>query len=106
MILVGLGVIAYTVATRIADRGGQQTAAPAPLPAPAQSPAGVSAQLRPFGDVRVEVPKGTALGPAAFEGDRVIIQLRIPGGGTRLLVVDLATGRKLGTIDLVPSEKE
>lgn len=67
---------------------GARTADQAPAPA-------VS-----FGDVRVAIPPG-AMAQGVTTGDnRLVVRLRLPDGRTALLMLDPATGRKLGLITL------
>lgn len=122
LILVGLGVIAYTVATRLAgaDKEEAPTAAVSVpqssspvLPAPSATvPSGTAAPgaigvpntltiPRPggFGTVTIPMPKGGRLGPAEVDGGRLVLQVRLPGGHLQVMIVDLATGKLLGTLN-------
>ncbi|MBO6562008.1 MAG: hypothetical protein JJ959_15790 [Nisaea sp.] len=101
MIFAGLGVIAYTIATRLAGSGGTETAdVPAAVsPSPASSRQAVAA---PFGTVQIEIPQGSRLGAAEFDSGRMILQMNMPNRKIRLLVFDLATGKQLGTFELAP----
>ncbi|WP_420406007.1 hypothetical protein [Nisaea sp.] len=101
MIFAGLGVIAYTIATRLAGGGNtvtteapaKEVVAPAPVPRPVATP---------FGTVQVEIPEGGRLGAAQFDSGRMILQMNMPSRKIRLLVFDLATGEQLGTFELAP----
>ena len=101
MIFAGLGVIAYTIATRLAGSGGTETveapAAVPPAPVPARQPVAT-----PFGTVQIEIPQGSRLGAAEFDGGRMILQMNMPNRKIRLLVFDLTTGKQLGTFELSP----
>lgn len=99
MIFVGLGVIAYTIATRLAG-GGEEEAATQSVAV--EAPRGSSAK---FGSVEVTIPAGARLGPAQFDDGRMILQMSLPDGRVRLLVIDLATGTELGTLDLSPEKQ-
>lgn len=102
MILAGLGVIAYTVATRLS--GGGEKSAEVPAPVMVEAPA--AQQVRTgFGNVQVTIPKGARLGPAQFDDGRMILQMFLADGSIRLLIFDLGSGTELGTIDLAPTEE-
>lgn len=100
MIFAGLGVIAYTIATRLAGGDAEQTAeAPA-----AAVPVKKQAVTAPFGTVHIEVPRGGRLGAAQFDDGRMILQMNLPNRKIRLLVFDLSTGQQLGAFELSPPE--
>ncbi|WP_193182916.1 hypothetical protein [Nisaea sediminum] len=101
MIFVGLGVIAYTIATRLA--GSDETeAAKAPAASAPAAVSGIQAVSTPFGTVRIDIPQGSRLGAAQFDSGRMILQMNMPNRKIRLLVFDLATGKQLGTFELAP----
>jgi hypothetical protein len=37
------------------------------------------------------------------QGNRLILRLSLPGGRERILILDLATGARIGAIDLNPA---
>lgn len=53
-----------------------------------------------FGDISIDLPDGAQIDGYEFQGDRLVISISVLGGGTKLIVVDLATGSQLGTITL------
>ena len=53
---------------------------------------------RNFGERNIELPPSAVVKSFVVEEDRLIIHLTLAEGGTRLLVLDLGTGRQLGTI--------
>ncbi|MBP5856510.1 hypothetical protein KAJ83_05785 [Marivibrio halodurans] len=55
--------------------------------------------------MRVELPAGSAVKGIHPDGDRLYLHLET-GSGTRILILDSATGRDLGSIDLVPGGVE
>jgi hypothetical protein len=97
LIVAGMGLLAYGVATKV--RAPATAAAPSALPQP--STAG-------FGTVPVPVPKGCTFGPLVADGDRAYLRLAPVGAAApapaceRIIVLDVARGRVLGTI--VPSD--
>lgn len=48
----------------------------------------------------VEIPPGARIVAMTNGGDRLVVALTLPDGGQQLLVIDLATGTRLGTIEL------
>jgi hypothetical protein len=81
LIVAGLTVVAFTVVNRAGD--GAATGAA-------------------FGDVRVMIPPGSMIESTMVDGGRLVATLVLLDGSRRTLVVDLATGRRLGTIRFVP----
>jgi len=82
LIVVGVVALVGVMASRFAGRGG----------------AGASAAG--FGRGRIELPAGARVGAMQAAGDRLVLRLDLPGGAQQLLVVDPASGKALGTIDL------
>ncbi len=97
LILAGMGLVAYGIVKRAAipERPAQPVAAPAP-------PATSSAAARPYGPVEISLPSGARIARTRTSGERLIVELELADGGERFLVVDLATGGLVGTIDLKP----
>jgi len=88
LLVIGLGaaivvMLAVIVAT-IADRAAQ---APERLPR--------------FDPGTLSIPPGARIAHVAVGEGRAIVQLDLADGRARLLVIDLASGRGLGVIDLV-----
>lgn len=101
MILCGLGVIAYTVATRLS--GGGEESASKPVISAVEVP--VTRQIATgFGTIEVKIPNGGRLGPVEFHDGRMILQMNLQNRKVRLLVYDLATGRQLGTFNISPEK--
>jgi hypothetical protein len=86
MLLVGF--IALIVV--IAERASKKTADRPAIPATGQ----------PLTAAPVELPRGARIENMAAGTDRVVVDLVLPDGEHRLLVIDLATGRNLVTIPL------
>lgn len=86
-ILVVLGVIVVTVIERTGD-----VVEPAPADEATRPPA--------FGEAAVALPADTEITDLIAEGDRLIVGLRGTDGTESLIVIDLATGRRLGLIEL------
>ena len=87
LIVVGVVVVIATIVNRMS--GGNATAD--------------SAALTPFAAVDLPIPPGCEVKETTATDDRLILRL---GSGERcnqLLIVELATGRLLGTLKLVPN---
>jgi hypothetical protein len=105
MILSGLGVIAYTVATRLSGGEEKTVAAPAATPAATGAEAPAVRQIATgFGTVDVAIPNGARLGAVQFEDGRMILRMNLQNRKVRLLVYDLATGKELGVFNITPEK--
>ncbi len=96
LILVGLTVVIVEVMRRYGaddgQAGGAQTARPG-LSVPVE---------RGFGDRNVPVPRGAEPLETRIDGNRIVVRLRLAGGGHALLVIDGTTGERVGLIRLDP----
>jgi hypothetical protein len=99
LIVAGMGLLAYGVATKVRTPAISAAGAPSALPQP---------PTVGFGTLPVPVPKGCAFGALVADGDRAYLRLISAGAVTptpaceRIIVLDVARGRVLGTI--VPSD--
>jgi hypothetical protein len=48
----------------------------------------------------IEIPRGARIEAMTAGADRLVLDMTLPEGGRRLLVIDLTTGARLGTIEL------
>ena len=89
LILAGVAVIITTIVNRAqsGSRGGEPVAAAVEPAAPAA-----------FGERSLDLPAGAKIESMVAEGDRLILRLRLKDGAESLVVVDLATGRRLGIL--------
>jgi uncharacterized protein DUF6476 len=62
-----------------------------PMPAPTRAPYAAPA---------IELPAGARIEGMALGTDRLVLNIITPDGNRELLVLDLASGRRLGTIPL------
>ena len=96
LIVVGMTVLLATVIKRYGD--GDTATAPGPA-----SSAGLSAPIeRGFGERAVSIPKGAEPVETRLDGGRLVVRLRLADGASALLIVDAASGEKLGLIRLDP----
>ena len=87
VIIIGFGVVAAVIAGRM-SRGARPTgsaAATSPLP------------------TSLDLPRGARIEAMTTAPNRLILQLALPDGNDELVVLDLATGARLGIIELRPA---
>lgn len=82
VLVVGFGVVLATIAGRLSRSGGPS---------------------HPFAAAPIQIPKGGQLRAMAAEGNRLILRLSLPSGGQQILILNLNTGARLGTIALKPA---
>jgi uncharacterized protein DUF6476 len=82
MILAGFATLLVVLAGRL-SRGAPDTA---------------SAQ--PFAASPIEIPAGARIETLGAGSDRLVLVLVLPDGNRQLIIIDLATGRRLGAIPL------
>jgi len=66
-----------------------------------RGPAPVAA--RAFAPPPIEIPRGARIEAMTAGSDRLVLGLVLPEGTRQLLVLDLATGARLGIIELHPA---
>lgn len=79
MILIGVAVLGATVAGRLTKSTPPAQAFTAPA---------------------IDVPAGARIESMSTGADRIVLDLVLSDGSRQLLIVDLANGRKLGTVPL------
>jgi hypothetical protein len=84
MLVVGFAALIAVVAGRVSGSG-----------------AGAPAQ-HPFAPTAIDIPRGARIEAMTTAPNRLILELALPDGERQLLVVDLMTGARLGTIELRP----
>src|SRR5437667_7206935 len=82
MLVTGFVVLIAVIAVRL-SRGG-----------PVATPA------RPFAIGPIDIPRGAHIEAMTVGDNRLVLGLALPEGGRQLLVIDLATGARLGAIEL------
>jgi hypothetical protein len=66
-----------------------------------RGPAPVAA--RAFAPPPIEIPRGARIEAMTAGPDRLVLGLVLPEGSRQLLIIDLATGARLGKIELHPA---
>ena len=84
MLVVGFAALIAVIAGRVARSGPPATAA------------------REFAGAPIDIPRGGRIEAMTAGADRLVLALVLPGGDRQLVVIDLAKGVRLGTIELHP----
>ena len=104
LILAGFGVVGVTLynrATAPEDSGGKaESAGDAAPDAATGAGAETKAPLPSFGLARLGLPAGSRVVETTAEGGRLMLRVRDPAGAETIHVIDLATGARLGTIEI------
>jgi hypothetical protein len=85
MLIVGFAALVAVIAGRISRGGSTPTV------------------TRAFSSRAIEIPRGARIEAMTAGPDRLVLGLTLPEGGRQLLIIDLATGVRLGTIELQPT---
>jgi hypothetical protein len=80
ILVVGVAGLVVAIATRLAHRG---------------QPPGAAFSAPP-----VLLPHGSKIETMSIGSDRIVLQVDLVDGSVQLIVIDLASGRQLGTIPL------
>jgi Family of unknown function (DUF6476) len=82
LLVGGFVTLVVVIAGRVAQRQGTPTAA------------------APFAGAPIELPAGARIETIAVGPDRLVLNLALPDGNRELVIIDLASGRRLGAIPL------
>lgn len=83
ILVVGFGAVVAVIAGRMSSRAAPSIGAD-----------------RPFPTAAVDIPRGARIEAMATGQNRLILDLVLANGERRVLVLDLASGTRLGTIEL------
>jgi hypothetical protein len=64
---------------------------------------GGSAAPRAFAARPIDIPRGARIEAMTTGADRLVLGLELSDGNRQLLIIDLATGARLGTVELRPA---
>lgn len=64
---------------------------------------GDGGSVHAFAAAPIAIPKGARVAAMTAAANRLVLRLELPGGGQQILILDLASGRRLGTIALEPA---
>ncbi len=82
MILAGVAILLVAIAGRL-SHGGSGTAS-----------------SQPFAAAPIELPAGARIETMSVGSDRLVVDVVLPDGNRQLVIIDLATGHRLGAIPL------
>ena len=110
-LVIGMGVVIVIGLTVVIVEVGQRAPAPAPSAAyspmpPAPPVIGAPASAPALGDISIAIPPGATAEEIEMDQARIVVRLRLSDGSAALLLIDAATGRKLGLITLEDRAKD
>ncbi len=85
MLVVGFAALIIVIAGRVSHR----TASPSPARSAVRT--------------TIEIPQGARVEAMTTAPDRLILDLVLPDGNRQIVIIDLATGARIGTIELHPA---
>lgn len=65
-----------------------------------EHPAAPPSAAHPYAAAPIDIPRGARVAAMKIAANRLILALTLPQGGQEIIVLDLATGARLGTIEL------
>lgn len=104
LIVIGMGVLAYGIMVKFDEWRAREddVAAPTPVVEATSSVTAPAATGVWAGDVKVAVPAGASVAETVVADGRMIVRLSLADGSQRYLIFDLATGTRIGAIELQP----
>ena len=57
-------------------------------------------RLTGFGSVQFELPFGAVVQDTDIDDNRILLRIKLADGGSRLILLSVATGMQVGTVDL------
>jgi hypothetical protein len=110
-LVIGMGIVIVigltVVIIKVAQQAGEPSvsvvsdpASPAPPVIGARIPAPMVALPPMPGNIDIAIPAGAIAEDIVMEQGRLIVRLRLSDGRARFLMIDMATGKKLGTVTL------
>lgn len=82
LLVVGFTVVIVTIAARVSHRRPDLALA------------------RPGAAAPIEIPRGARVEAMTTTADRLILDFALPNGDRQILMIDMATGARVGVIDL------
>ena len=99
LIVIGLGIPAYGIATKFGGKEKQGAAGTAPTVEQPVS-VGTAVKTETFGDLHVTLPRDAQVVAVTPSASLLFVRYRRLDGNESVVVVDLSAGRQLGTIHL------
>lgn len=88
VMVVAMGVMIIAMLTLLVVAGVRQADAPAAA------------------DITIELPPGAIVQETLTGEGRIVVRAGLPDGGTRLFLMDIETGARIGTVTLRPGPPE
>ncbi len=105
MIVAGIAVVGVTIYHRTTNPVNSPVPdSTEPAAKPSAEPAVRTGPGPGFGRVVLELPPGSRIVEMTAEDGRLILRLRLADGGRQILILDMATGKRLGTFELKEGE--
>ena len=104
LIGIGLTVVVVTVFNRMGTSAGTVAGTAAGTAGAAESGA-PGTPREAFGDVKIALPAGATVLRTEIADGRLVVHLTSRHGGARVLVIDLASGKTLGTVEVAPGSR-
>ncbi|MEQ9487531.1 MAG: hypothetical protein RIM72_00910 [Alphaproteobacteria bacterium] len=95
LIVAGMAFLVYGLSVGLHKDTSVETQTGQDAPTAPAAPATAA-----FGDIDIDLPAGSQITDYKIQGDRLVISVSVLGGGASLIVVDLSSGTRLGTITL------
>jgi hypothetical protein len=86
VLVVGFAALIVAIAARVSHRRPEATA------------------NHPLATTPIEIPRGARVEAMTAASDRLLLDLVLPDGDREIVLIDLATGARLGTIELRPQK--
>jgi hypothetical protein len=103
LIILGIALVGYGVYRRgQAPEPPKPVAAQPPVPQAPAPPPPAPSPPKPYGPIAIAMPPGSRVIDSQASNGRLVVELELLDGSRRNVVVDLATGALIGTIDLKP----
>jgi hypothetical protein len=100
-LVIGMGILivvgTVVMAVMLARRSGPDGEAAGAAPAAANGGSAAVVARR-----RIVLPAGARVVETVLDGDRVALRIALANGAERVVIIDIRTGRRLGTLDLAP----
>ena len=58
------------------------------------------ARLTGFDSMQFKLPLGAVIQDTDIDDDRILLRIKLPDGGSRLILLSVATGMQVGSVDL------
>jgi hypothetical protein len=65
-----------------------------------EHPVAPPSAARPYAAASIDIPRGARVAAMKIAADRLVLALTLPQGGQEIIVINLVTGARIGTIEL------